>query len=226
LRIATLVRVLLLLAVAAGIAAAIAFRGEVQPLAIKAQLADYRYAELIYIGATIVASFIFVPRTLLAVAGGLLFGLVWGLVWTMIASTIGAVLGFLLARYVNNGLVDAATLPRLAPVLNAAERGGWRIVALIRIPPLPHTAVNYALGLTRLSLRSYAIGSFFGMLPSTIAAVEVGVAGGSAMSGQNWLVPATIALVFLGATSLVARLPAMRRWLGLEAVGQGGSGGG
>ena len=224
-RIATLVRILLLLAVAAGIVLAIAYSRAIDPLAIKAELSQHRHAELIFMAATVAASFIFVPRTLLAVAGGLIFGLAWGMAWTMLASTLGAVLGFLLARYVNNGIVDAATLPRLAPVLNAAERGGWRIVALIRIPPLPHTAVNYALGLTRISLASYAVGSFLGMLPSTFAAVEVGVAGGSALGGQNWLSPAVIALAFIAATSLVARLPAMRRRLGLDAVGEGGSGG-
>ena len=153
-------RILLVLLVAAGTVVAIRYfaAGSFQPAELNAVIGANKLAPLIFVAVTVVASLVFVPRTVLAVAAGLLFGLWWGLLWTMLGSAISAVLGFLLARYVNNGLVDAATLPRLAPVLKAAEQGGWRIVALIRLLPLPHAAVNYALGLTRLKLAAYTIG--------------------------------------------------------------------
>src|SRR5258708_37098652 len=122
-----------------------------------------------------VSSVVFVPRTILVAAGGLLFGLWWGLLRGPIGSTLGSLLSFLLARYVNAGLVDEASLPRLAPVLQAAERGGWRIVAFLRLVPiLPNTPVNYALGLTRISFAGSAFGSPVGPVPMTFVSTRLG----------------------------------------------------
>jgi uncharacterized membrane protein YdjX (TVP38/TMEM64 family) len=214
-RVSTIARILLVLLVAAGVVAAVVFRDSFQPLAIKAHISEYEFAPLIFIAALVAASLVFVPRTLLAAAGGLLFGLWWGLLWTMIGSTVGAVLGFLLARYVNAGLVDAATMPRLAPLLKAAERGGWRIVALLRLLPLPHTPVNYALGLTRLTLGGYTVGSVLGMLPASVVYAQLGASGDAAMGGRAWVVPTIAALALLGLTALLPRLAVVRRSLGL-----------
>ena len=104
---------------------------------------------------------------------------------------LGAVAGFLLARYVNAGLIDPESMPRLGPILQRAEAGGWRAVAALRlIPVLPHSVGNYALGLTRLPLGAYALGSLLGQLPMTIAYVDFGAAGGKIWSGASgWLAP-------------------------------------
>jgi uncharacterized membrane protein YdjX (TVP38/TMEM64 family) len=214
-RVSTVIRVVLVLLVAAGIAAAVVYRGAFQPEEIKAQIGDYRFAPLLFVAATGFASLVFVPRTLLALAAGLLFGLWWGTLWVMIGSTISAVLGFLLARIVNGGLFDAGSVPQIAPALKAAEQGGWRIVALIRLLPLPHSAVNYALGLTRLNLGSYVIGSVLGMLPMTVPYVQLGVTGGSALSGHRWVMPLAVAVALLGLSALLPRLAIVRRTLRL-----------
>ena len=83
-------------------------------------------------------------------------------------------------------LIDLENLPRLGPVLLRAEGGGWRAVTVLRlIPVMPHSLTNYALGLTRLSLGAYALGSLLGQLPMTIAYVEFGAAGGRPMAGKR-----------------------------------------
>ncbi len=71
------------------------------------------------------------------------------------------------------------------------EQGGWRAVAGLRlIPVIPHSLANYALGLTRLPLGAYALGSLLGQLPMTIAYVDFGAAGERVMLGTaGWLVP-------------------------------------
>jgi uncharacterized membrane protein YdjX (TVP38/TMEM64 family) len=212
-RLSTIVRILLVLLVAAGVGAAVVFQGSFQPHALKEQIGGHDAAPLVFMALSIAASLVLVPRTILAAAGGLLFGLWWGLLWTTVSSTIGSVVGFLLARYVNNGLVDAATLPRLAPVLKAAEQGGWRIVALIRLLPLPNTPVNYALGITRLSFASFTVGSFLGMLPSSFVYAQLGASGDAALSGRNWVVPTIVALALLALTLVLPRLPFVRRAL-------------
>src|SRR5258708_39771818 len=169
-----------------------------------------------------ISSVVFVPRTILVVAGGLLFGLWWGLLWSTLGSTLGSILGFVLARYVNAGLVDEATLPRLAPVLRAAERGGWRIVAFLRLVPiLPNTPVNYALALTRVSLPAYAFGTLVGQMPTTFVWCEVGASGNTALSGGSWLIPTLLALALLAVSLGLPGLAFLRRWARLRAHSRG-----
>jgi uncharacterized membrane protein YdjX (TVP38/TMEM64 family) len=156
----------------------------------------------------IAASLLFVPRTLMAIVAGLLFGMGWGIVWAVTGSVAGAMAGFLVARYINAGLIDVA---RLGPVVAQVESGGWRAVAVLRlIPVLPHSLVNYALGLTRLPLATYAFGSLLGQLPMTIAYVDLGTAGGRLMlGGASWIEPT---LIGLAALSLSLLIPAIAHW--------------
>jgi uncharacterized membrane protein YdjX (TVP38/TMEM64 family) len=214
----TALRISLVVLVAAGVIVAFALRGAFQPLALHDHIAEYRFAPLIFIAIMVATSLVFVPRTILVAAGGLLFGLWWGLLWSTIGSTLGSLLCFLLARYVNAGLVDETSLPRLAPVLKAAERGGWRIVTVLRLVPiLPNTPVNYALGLTRVSFPAYAFGSLVGMVPMTFVWSEIGATGRTALSGSDWLVPTLLALALLAISLILPRLAFMRRWAGLRA---------
>jgi uncharacterized membrane protein YdjX (TVP38/TMEM64 family) len=139
------------------------------------------------------------------------FGAWWGLLWAALGSVVGAVAGFLVARYVHAGLFERARWIRFAALLESAERGGWRMVTLIRlVPVIPHSLSNYALGLTRLRLGDYALGSLLGQLPLTVAAVELGAAGERAMRGAaDWLWPTIIGLSALALTVLI---PAIVRW--------------
>src|SRR5581483_6186581 len=108
------------------------------------------------------------------------------------------------------GVIDAAGWARLSRILGPVERGGWRAVATIRlIPILPHSLTNYALGLTRVGLVPYAVGSLLGQLPLTIAYTDLGAAGGRVMLGAGgWIVPTAIgaaALVLSVAIPVIAR---------------------
>ena len=134
-------------------------------------------APLGFLAIHIVASLVFVPRSLLAIGAGVLFGTTWGILWAELGSVAGAAAGFLLARYISSGFVDAERGTSRS-ALERVERGGWRAVALVRlIPIMPHSLANYALGLTRIPLAAYAFGSLLGQLPLTIAYVEFGAAG-------------------------------------------------
>ncbi len=192
-------RVILLAAIVAGIAIAGTHRDALQPAAIEAALSHSAAAPVVYLAAHVVASLLFIPRALVAAAAGLMFGLWWGLIWATIGSVLGSAAGFLVARYINSGLIELEALPRLGPYFLRAERGGWPVVALIRLLPIMnHGFVNYALGLTKVSFGAYLLGSFLGQIPSTVAFVEFGAAGGRAASGQaGWLMPTLIGLAAL-----------------------------
>ncbi len=177
-------------------------------MTITGAIGRYPLAPLGFLAVHIAASLLFIPRTLLAIVAGLLFGMGWGIVWAASGSVAGAIAGFLVARYINSGLIDAG---RLGPVVAQVERGGWRAVAVLRlIPVIPHSLANYALGLTRLPLAAYAFGSLLGQLPMTIAYVDLGAAGERLMlGGASWIEPT---LIGLAALSLSLLIPAIARW--------------
>jgi uncharacterized membrane protein YdjX (TVP38/TMEM64 family) len=65
------------------------------------------------------------------------------------------------------------------PIVSAVDRalshGGVRVIALLRLSPLiSSTIVNWVLGVTRVTLRDFAIGSMLGVLPGTLAYVYIG----------------------------------------------------
>ena len=205
-------RVALVLLVLAGVVVIWRERHALDAEAIARSIAGFPAAPLVFLAIQTIASLIFFPRTVLAVAAGAVFGVWWGTLWAALGSVIGAVAGFLLARYINDGLVDLESLRRFGPVLQRAERGGWRAVAALRlIPIIPHTLSNYALGLTQLPLGAFALGSLLGQLPMTIACAEFGAAGQQLAAGKAaWLAPTFIGIAALALSLILPRLARRR----------------
>lgn len=182
-------------------------RGAIDPAAIRDAIQNDPLAPLIFVALQVVASLLFVPRTILGIAAGLIFGLAWGSFWALIGAEAGAAAGFALVRWIGAGRVSLEDTPKLGPLIERAEAGGWQAVALLRlVPGLPHGIVNTALGLTRISWRDYLIGSFAGMLPMTVAQVDIGAAGGMALAGgRAWFVATLVGALGLAATYLLKR---------------------
>lgn len=167
---------------------------------------------LAFVGMHVLASLLFVPRSIMAIVATLLFGFWAACGWAMLGSTAGAVAGFLIARYINSGFIVPEDLRRIGPLLERAEDGGWRTVAVIRLLPLlPHALINYALGLTRLSLSDYTLGSIAGMLPETYVFVNLAATGRRALDGGAWIEPMAWGLALIGLSVFVPKL--LRRWV-------------
>ena len=170
------------------------------------------WAPLAYIGIYIVATVLFLPGSILGLAGGALFGPVWGTVYTLAGATAGATLAFLTARYVASDWVEAKAGGRLKQLIGGVEAEGWRFVAFVRLVPLfPFNLLNYALGLTRIGLPGYVLASAVCMAPGTIAFTWLGYAGREAISGGEGLV--RNGLLALALLALAAFLPRMVRGL-------------
>ena len=222
-------RLIVVVLLGAGGVVAWRWRSLFDPLAVTELIGDNPMAPLAFLAVHIAGSLFFVPRTLLALGAGLLFGMWWGVVWAALGSLAGAVAGFLAARYIRSGFVDRAGLAksadpaRLATLLNRAEHGGWRMVAVVRLMPIiPHSLTNYVLGLTQVRLSAYAIGSLLGQLPLTIAFADLGAAGGRALLGAaDWrhavLWPSLIGLAAL-LLSLLIPVVARRRLRQAQSV--------
>ncbi len=161
----------------------------IAPATIRNMVAGSAFAPAIFVLLQVVASLVFIPRTFLGIAAGLLFGFVWGSVLAILGAVAGAAAGFALWRWIGEGRVDLEATPKLGPLIERAERDGWRAVAIVRlIPGIPHSVSNTALALTKLGWGDYLVGSFIGMLPMTLFQVDVGAAGGQVLDGRGGLV--------------------------------------
>jgi uncharacterized membrane protein YdjX (TVP38/TMEM64 family) len=151
---------------------------------------------LVYAVVFALAAICLVPGSILTVGAGVAYGLVWGTIIASTASAAAATAAFLVARTVARQRVArwAASDPRFAALDAAVGDHGLKLVILVRLSPLiPFNVLNYALGVTRVRLRDYALGSFLGMLPVTLLYVYVGSLAGEltslargATSGGPW----------------------------------------
>ncbi|MBW4575471.1 MAG: TVP38/TMEM64 family protein [Aphanothece sp. CMT-3BRIN-NPC111] len=133
---------------------------------------------VIYIFATV----LFVPGSLLTLGAGVLFGVIWGSIFVSIAATLGATAAFLVGRYLVRGWVakQLEGKDNFQAIDRAVAREGWKIVGLTRLSPIfPFNLLNYAFGITQVSLRDYFFASWIGMIPGTVMYVYIGSLFGS-----------------------------------------------
>jgi len=161
-----------------------------------------------YIGATV----LFVPGSVLTIGAGAIFGVVWGSIYVSIAATLGATAAFLIGRHLARERVAAklAGNSKFRAIDEAVGREGWKIVGLTRLSPIfPFNLLNYAFGLTRVSLSHYFFASWVGMLPGTVMYVYIGSLGGDLVRASAGLQGSSAAgwalnLVVFAATVAVA----------------------
>lgn len=160
---------------------------------------------LIYILATI----FFLPGSILTLGAGFVYGLIKGFVIVSIASTLGATGAFLVGRYLARGWVARKVEgnTRFKAIDEAVGHAGWRIVGLTRLSPVfPFNMLNYAYGLTKVTLRDYVLSSWIGMMPGTIMYVYFGTVAGSLAtlgSDQGDQTPAQLGIKIVGLIATV-----------------------
>lgn len=136
----------------------------------------------------VIATVAFLPGSILTLGAGVVFGVVWGSLYVFIGATLGATAAFLVGRYLARGWVakKIADNKKFAAIDRAVGREGLKIVLLTRLSPIfPFNLLNYAFGITGVSLKDYFIGSV-GMIPGTIMYVYIGsLAGNLAMIGTQ-----------------------------------------
>ena len=165
-------------------------------------------APFLFVAGYALATVLFLPGSVLTIAGGALFGPVAGTLYSLTGATLGATLAFLAARYLASDWVARSTGGRLAEFVKGVEAEGWRFVAFVRLVPLlPFNALNYALGLTRIPVGQYVIASYLAMLPGAAAYTYLGYAGREAFAGSDALMRhGLIALALLAAALFLPRL--------------------
>lgn len=166
---------------------------------------------LVFIGLYILACVFLVPGSLLTLGAGAIYGLFRGFLVVSIGSTLGATAAFLVGRYfARNWVADKVEgNAKFKAIDDAVASEGWKIVGLTRLSPaFPFTLLNYAYGLTKVSLRDYFLASWIGMIPGTVMYVYIGsLAGNLATLGTEGApadAPGKVALQAVGLLATVA----------------------
>jgi len=136
-------------------------------------------------------------------AAGLAFGPIFGTLYAAIGGTTAAVVSFALSRWLGREFIQAR-LPARLQRLHDAEWGAGLIFFLNLVPVVPMTAVNYAAGLSRVSLRHYTLAVIGGLTPRAFAYSFFGDSLLDIGSRQFILAIAVLALLVI--------VPALLRW--------------
>ena len=140
-------------------------------------------APLAFVAAYALAVVAFVPASMLTLASGALFGLAHGAVYALSGAILGSTAAFLLGRHAARRLVGRylESKPRIAAIDTAVSAHGRRLVFLLRLSPVvPFNFLNYALGLTTISVSDFVIASA-GMIPGAVLYAYLGKVAGEAL---------------------------------------------
>ena len=143
---------------------------------------------VVFILLYIVITVAFLPASIVTLGAGVVFGVVKGSLFVFIGAMLGATAAFLVGRYLARDWIakKIAGNQKFAAIDEAIGREGRKIIFLIRLSPaFPFNLLNYALGLTKVSLPDYVLGTT-GIIPGTIMYVYLGsLAGNLAMIGSG-----------------------------------------
>ena len=118
------------------------------------------FGGIVFIGIYIIATLAFLPAAILTLGAGVIFGVIWGSLYVFVGATLGAIAAFLVGRYLARGWVKEkiSSYKKFTNIDQAVSKEGLKIVFLIRLSPLfPFNLLNYALGLTNVSLKDYSL---------------------------------------------------------------------
>lgn len=133
---------------------------------------------IVFVALFVVLTSMFVPDSLMSIAGGALFGLALGLGAVLVGGLVACSLQYALAHGVLRrrvrDLVDAR--PRLAMIERAVRRQEVKLQFLIRLTPMNPTLASYLLGATGVRFSGFLV-ALLGLVPAYTVQVYIGVAG-------------------------------------------------
>lgn len=126
---------------------------------------------LMYVGSSIFC----LPGSVLTILSGALFGIIFGTLFVMIGSNVGALCAFFIGRFFGREIVEKWIGGRFEKLNQGIASHGFYTVLWLRLFPLmPYNFLNYALGLTKVSLKDYIFANLLGMFPGIFVYVSLG----------------------------------------------------
>ncbi len=147
----------------------------------RASLAELRVTHAVLSAAVFVLAYIVQTAfslpgaAILSVAAGAIFGVLQGTLYVVSGATIGAVLAFLVSRTLLRDWVVKTFGGRMEGIDRGLRDNGLSYLLFLRlVPAFPFFLVNMACGVTGLPLRTYALGTLFGIMPGSLVFVNAG----------------------------------------------------
>ena len=130
----------------------------------------------LFIVAFAVGELLHVPGLVFVAAAVMAWGRVAGGALSYVAALVSVSFGFVVVRAIGGQPLAAITQPRVRALLDRLDRRPILTVALLRLIMWVAPALNYALALSSVRYRDFAIGSALGLaLPMALLAALFGV---------------------------------------------------
>ncbi|MEF2073343.1 TVP38/TMEM64 family protein [Consotaella aegiceratis] len=180
-------------------------------------------ASLVYVAVyTIAVAFIFPAPLVLTIAGGFLFGWWLGGLLTVVGATAGAAVLFKATQTAFGSFLRRKAGPAIGRFAEGFERDAFSYLLVLRLTPvLPFAVLNIGPALLGMSLRSFVLATFIGIVPGALVYAFVGSGIDSALAAAGktatlaiddlvtWQV--TAALFALAALSLLGLV--LKKWV-------------
>jgi uncharacterized membrane protein YdjX (TVP38/TMEM64 family) len=167
------------------------------------------WAPFLFVLIYVVGAVFLAPSFFLTVAAGAMFGIVRGSIVVFVGASLGASAVYALATPLANSrwLARVTADPRVNAVRSAIRGDALWLTFLLRLSPLiPYNVLNYALALSGVRYRDFAIG-FIGMIPAIIMYTYYGKVVGDVAALAAGVAPPRgpeyYALIVVGLVTLV-----------------------
>lgn len=151
------------------------------PAQIRALIGQYGpMAPLVYIALFAVLPVFFFPVPILVLAAGILFGIRGGTIYTLAGALMNGVLMFYLSRFLLRDAAERFFGDKLGASLKMSLRStsqknlGSVFLVLRLVPLVSYNLINYAAGITRISLPIYLLTTAVGILPGALVFLNAG----------------------------------------------------
>jgi uncharacterized membrane protein YdjX (TVP38/TMEM64 family) len=133
---------------------------------------------IFYIGIYITVVALSIPgAAFMTIAGGFLFDQWMGTIMAVVSATIGACFLFLSARMASSDLLAKKAEGFAARMQVGFQENAFSYLLTLRLIPLfPFVAVNLAAALFQIPMRTFFVGTLFGIIPGSFVFVSMGVA--------------------------------------------------
>ena len=173
--------VVVIIAVALGVAASRFLPVVPMIIAVQDRVAHWgAWSAICYPLLFALCNLLLLPGGILCVGSGFFFGLWWGFFLVLVGNIIAAAIAFQVARSIGQRWFrqKISQHRRLAALVPAVEREGWKIVVLSQLHPLfPTSLITYLYGLSRIPFRTYLLWVTIGRIPGLFLYVYVGTLG-------------------------------------------------
>ena len=118
-----------------------------------------------------------IPSLPLDLAAGAAYGPFWGAFYVLIGAEVGAIISFLIGRALGRDAVSRWLKRDITFCEQCSDHHLLGLMVVARLVPIfSFDIVSYGAGLTKMSLKAFALATFVGMTPPTFALTYLGSA--------------------------------------------------